>query len=101
MTKRKSRDSVMRALLDDWTTLDLIDPKTAAALEWLCAEGYADLTKAWGGVIVRAGPSQMGKLYFEIQARRRLEKWKDRGWSYILGVISGITVTLLFRYIPL
>lgn len=31
---------------------------------------------------------------------RKRQVWKERIWSYFLGVLSGVTATLLAQYIP-
>lgn len=35
----------------------------------------------------------------EDQAERRKEKWRDRLWGFFFGVLTGVTVTLLLKYI--
>ena len=85
----------MQALLSDPSGLNLADPETVAALEGLEFDGYAELTRAWGGVILRAGPTQLGKRYFELQAQQKAEARKSWWKGFVSGVFSSLTATAI------
>lgn len=39
--------------------------------------------------------TQIGLHYDELQRLERRERWKERLWGYLGGVLTGVTVTLL------
>lgn len=74
------------------------DPKTRDAMEYLEAKGLVKVSRALGGDIVFFHLNPGSSAYLQDQQDRSREKWLNRLFGYILGVITGLTVNLLTGY---
>lgn len=106
---KKSCNKLMRELLENQNSLGDIGypkhieflksiqktPARWAALEFLAVKGLVSYTVDAGNTLVHIHVEDAGATYFSDRKQRTKERWLDRFW----GFVSGVLVTLISQLI--